>query len=296
MTIIGKILTVFIFFFSLVFLGFAITINQLNKDPKSGKSWYTLVQEQQKKIKDLQNDLGTRGDESRELNARLLNMNKEMASKEDDFRKQMQQANDQLGRVNAEAQQVKTKLAESQVAVNQAELEAQRRREEVANLNDTIKRKDVQLTDMQGQVTAANNARVQADVRVASLLDRLKSNEDYTKQVVTELEDLQVRRAEVGGGTGSSGISTPRPPPTDVTGVIRQVEPNGLVSISIGSDAGLLKGHTLHVYRTSPRPQYLGTVTLIEVSPHESVGRMDSAGRKLVKPDDTVASRILPTR
>jgi hypothetical protein len=298
MTIIGKILTVFIFLFSLVFLGFAITINQLNKDPKSGKSWYTLVQEQQKRIKDLGADLDTRTGETNELRARVHNLTTEMTRAQANHQEEKKQANDQIARATTEATTVKTRLADSQVALEAALLEAQRRREEVANLNDVIKRKDVQLTDMQGQVTTANNQRVQAEVARAALMDRLKSNEEYTKQVVTELEDLQQRLADASrGGSRQPGEMTPqRPPPSDVQGIIKQVDPNGLVAISIGSDAGLLKGHTLEVFRTSPRAEYIGRVTLIEVRPHESVGRMDSVGRKVVKENDTVARDILPKR
>jgi hypothetical protein len=73
------------------------------------------------------------------------------------------------------------------------------------------------------------------------------------------------------------------------------VTPDGLVAISIGSDAGLLKGHTLQVFRREPKPLYLGTIKLVEVGPHEAVGKiMSPQFKKLIQNKDEVVSRIVP--
>jgi hypothetical protein len=88
-----------------------------------------------------------------------------------------------------------------------------------------------------------------------------------------------------------------RPPPEDVSGRIKSVSPDGLVEITIGSDQGLLKGHTLEVFRNGTRPQYLGVLKIVEVTPHAAVGLlMTPQFRKLVQPNDQVASRIVPAR
>jgi hypothetical protein len=83
------------------------------------------------------------------------------------------------------------------------------------------------------------------------------------------------------------------PPAGDVEGLIRAVEDNGLVKLSIGSDAGLAKGHTLEVFRVSPTPRYLGRLRIIEVSKSEAVG--ETVGRMLdrLKVGDRVGSRII---
>jgi hypothetical protein len=66
------------------------------------------------------------------------------------------------------------------------------------------------------------------------------------------------------------------PPAADVEGVVTGVEVGtGLVIISIGSDAGLQKGHTLEVFRLKPEAKYVGTLRLVEVKPSESVGKME---------------------
>jgi len=58
-------------------------------------------------------------------------------------------------------------------------------------------------------------------------------------------------------------------------GVIEKIDPTdaSLLSISIGSDAGLVKNHTLEVYRVNPAPLYFGVIRIIDVSPQKAVAR-----------------------
>jgi hypothetical protein len=84
-------------------------------------------------------------------------------------------------------------------------------------------------------------------------------------------------------------------PHGDVRGVIKQVDPSGLVTISIGSDAGLSKGHTLDVYRLGERPsesKYLGSIRILEVKEKEAVAQ--PLGRMLNSPQvgDKITKRI----
>jgi hypothetical protein len=82
------------------------------------------------------------------------------------------------------------------------------------------------------------------------------------------------------------------PPAEDVEGLVKAVEDNGLVKLSIGSDAGLAKGHTLELFRLRPTPKYIGRVRVVEVTAHEAVAQ--PVGRLSDKPvtGDKVRSRI----
>jgi hypothetical protein len=86
--------------------------------------------------------------------------------------------------------------------------------------------------------------------------------------------------------------ATKNPPAQDVEGVVKQLNTTGTLTISIGSDAGLVKGNTLEVFRTTPTPKYLGTVEVVAVRPDVAacrpVGRL--AGE--IRPGDRVASRL----
>ena len=86
---------------------------------------------------------------------------------------------------------------------------------------------------------------------------------------------MKLRR---GGGTGGAGgtslVSTgsaSNPPPQAVEGIVTE-KTGDLIRISIGSDAGLEKGHTLDLFRLKPSPQYLGQIRLTDVRAAEAVG------------------------
>jgi BMFP domain-containing protein YqiC len=82
------------------------------------------------------------------------------------------------------------------------------------------------------------------------------------------------------------------PPPQDVEGVVKRVDASGLLTVSLGSDAGLAKGHTLEVFRLKPEAKYLGVVRVVDTQPKEAVcqpvGRLGGAPQ----PGDRVAPRI----
>jgi hypothetical protein len=88
---------------------------------------------------------------------------------------------------------------------------------------------------------------------------------------------------------------TTNPPPDNVEGTVKTVDASGLVKVSIGSDAGLAKGHTLEVFRLSMNPsksKYLGTIRIIDVSATEAVGKPEGRLAGPIQEGDTVASQI----
>jgi Cu/Ag efflux protein CusF len=95
-------------------------------------------------------------------------------------------------------------------------------------------------------------------------------------------------------GDAPAGAAARKNPPAEkLDGVVKQVDvAAGLVTISIGSDAGLQKGHTLEVFRIKPQPRYVGTLTVVEVQPTTAVGRV-KGGKDAVQVGDLVASRPL---
>ncbi len=88
--------------------------------------------------------------------------------------------------------------------------------------------------------------------------------------------------------------SDAEPIENDLEGEVREVTKEGFISISIGSDKGLLKGHTLEVFRLEPRSQYLGTIVIIDAGPKEAVGKVqNSQPGRVIQPKDKVATRIV---
>src|SRR5262249_11624992 len=91
----------------------------------------------------------------------------------------------------------------------------------------------------------------------------------------------------------AGGGAAKNPPPENVEGEVKEVDAkSGLVTISIGSDAGLQKGHTLEVFRLKPAPKYLGTLRIVDVRPKDAVGKPDSRSQGAIQTGDKVASKL----
>ena len=102
-------------------------------------------------------------------------------------------------------------------------------------------------------------------------------------------DDLAALKA--GGATAAGGLRGANPPPDNLEGVVRRADGN-LVTISLGSDAGLSKGNTLEVFRLS-EGAYLGRIRIVEVFPSYAVATTVGRMSKPIKVDDRVATKIL---
>jgi multidrug efflux pump subunit AcrA (membrane-fusion protein) len=125
--------------------------------------------------------------------------------------------------------------------------------------------------------------------------DGFKEMAEGLEKRVRELE-VFVKKAKATGVVPAGGIvpASDNPPPEDLEGFVkRDADATGLVLISLGSDAGLLKGHTLEVFRLSPQAKYLGRIKIIEVRPYESVGQVVGKPAAPILKDDRVASKLL---
>jgi hypothetical protein len=121
------------------------------------------------------------------------------------------------------------------------------------------------------------------------------TNQRLEGQLQQLARDMARLRANLGATTTVSRGKNP--PPESVEGLIKAADAaSGLVTITLGSDAGLAKGHTLEVFRLNPIPsqsKYLGTIRILETTHTQAVGQ--PVGRMIAPPQagDRVASRIL---
>jgi hypothetical protein len=76
-------------------------------------------------------------------------------------------------------------------------------------------------------------------------------------------------------------------------GTIKAVDqPSGLVTINVGSDAGISKDQTLHVYRLEPTGKYLGQIRIVEVRKGEAVGKLTQKPTGPIQPGDIVGEKL----
>jgi hypothetical protein len=97
-------------------------------------------------------------------------------------------------------------------------------------------------------------------------------------------------------GERSDGSDARNPPPAEVKGSVKAVDSaSGLLTVTIGSDAGLAKGHTLEIYRlgtVKTGPKYVGTIRILDVRPNEAVAKPVGRLHDAIQTGDSVASKI----
>lgn len=179
-----------------------------------------------------------------------------------------------------------------------ANQEAKRLHEEVKLLDGIVREREkvilalqTDIGDYRNKYVAAQNAERSARERALNLHNQL-----------TEKERL-IAKLKAGPELTLTSLRDPsfqNPPPAYVKGSIRKIHEKDktLVEISLGSDAGLDKDHTLEVYRLSPSPTYLGRLRIVEVEPHSAVGRLmrttgTTGPQAALQMGDEVASKIL---
>src|SRR5262249_14177999 len=65
-----------------------------------------------------------------------------------------------------------------------------------------------------------------------------------------------------------------------------------MVTISLGSAAGLKEGDTLHVYRREPKAEYLGKLRVVIVEANAAVGRLQEGVHGEVRLGDRVSGSL----
>jgi hypothetical protein len=192
---------------------------------------------------------------------------------------------------------------DTQITSLKGQLEATKGNLEAATVD--LKRREQEVTNLKA-VSVDQNTKINAletsnkdfrDRAVAAELNFKSENERNTlllqqlEKVTQEYERVQ---AGVGGKPLPAGASARRVPSLDMKGRVLESDPkSGLVTISLGSDAGLEVGHVLYVYRMDPA-EYVGEIQIVDVQAKQAVGRarMPLRAGPINEKTDIVASRI----
>jgi hypothetical protein len=192
-------------------------------------------------------------------------------------------------------QDLEKKLAEEKQKTNRFSATTERAQGDVGTSQENTRR----LQSLWETEVAKNNKLVldnnkmreektQAEIERNAVKDR---NQQLEAQLREQAKDLA--RLKANGGTTTANGSK-NPPPENVEGLVKAVE-SGLVKLSIGSDAGLAKGHTLEAFRLAKVPsqsKYLGTIRILEVTANEAIGQPVGRMAAPLQVGDVVASKI----
>lgn len=193
--------------------------------------------------------------------------------------------------------EAKTSAKDADLKHQQAAAEADRLKQEAKDLNDTIKKRDKFILEIQDE-----KARYLGEAKANE--QKARSTQDRNEALLAEITRLQQKIAEVDAGAGGDkkprDPSQPNPPPVYVKGVIERIDPKDrtLVQITLGTDQGVNVNHTLEVFRFNPQPKYLGTIRIVEAFHHKAIARVVRGnlveGRPPLQEGDRVASSLTP--
>jgi hypothetical protein len=219
----------------------------------------------------------------------------------------VKKAQSELANGNAQAQatiqalqddrnKVAQRAANAETNLTAATEELKRRELEVTNLKTVMAGKDEKLNDLENKNQEYRNQATAQEIAYKNEHERNVLLLDQLEKMSKEYERLQATRT--GAPSGANGALALKPPPQDVKGSILAVDPqSGLVTISIGSDSGLSVGHTLVVYRLDGKPEYLGYVRVVDVDFKQAVAKTILPLRAdRLKDKDIVASQVTVPR
>jgi chromosome segregation ATPase len=289
MTVLGKSLA-FVNLVLSLFVGGLLVVNYVART-----NWHAAYDEAAKQIQVANANRQKAESELASVQGKLAEANATMAAN-----KTKVEAKDQewTARLKAETEKLERQLAAantSNVAATATTGELERLSREVDQLKALTAQRDVQLRDMEKKVEDHRSARVEAEIASRSQQERnenlLKENERLVK------ENTQLKASGGGAALAMQTTSQKNPPHEDVEGLIQKIDPpSGLVTIDIGSDAGITKGNTLEVFRLKPEPKYLGTIQVLAVQPDKAVGKPLNRTMGQIQVGDRVAANILNKR
>lgn len=220
--------------------------------------------------------------ESEVLKVKLVDQEKIAKAKEDMLLGQIDEANDKAKQAELKKQEYLT--------------EKEKLKEEVKGLAATVQERENVILALQAETKKSRNEAVAQENTAKAMQSR---NESLLIQIQELQRKIALDSAGAGGANALRDPSAPNPPPTYVKGKIERVHPEDrrLVEISVGTDQGINKDHTLEVYRMSPKAEYLGMIRIKDATQHKAVGqlvRTGSSSRGALQIGDTVASTLSP--
>ncbi|HVU88346.1 MAG TPA: hypothetical protein VHD36_13580 [Pirellulales bacterium] len=285
MNLVGKIFVVLILLMSFVFMGFAVAVYATHQN------WEQVVNRQKKDaIGGQPVGLRIQRDEARAERDRLA---AEKAAVEERAKTELAARQARLAQLETEAKELRT---EHDALVNEHATLVQREREAVATMEatqQTLAAMRKELDVLRSDIRTAQTERDEQFKEFVKLTDDYNQSQGELKRLKAQTMTLadQVARYEATAARLKVDL---RLPPEDVKptldGLVLAANKDGLVEISLGSDDGLERGHTLEVFRGS---RYLGRIEVSVTQPDKSVAKILPQFRKgPIAKDDHVATRF----
>lgn len=283
MTLVGKILVIVIMIFSVVFLGISTAVYS------TAKNWRTATAAEKKKVDELKKKLA-------DAQAGKDAATKGLEDAKTNFDAIEKQLNNKIDTLVAENDRDLKQVTDARSQLIKAQQNAKSTLDEVE-----ARRNEINL--LRGQKTAVEKQANDFKIHQTELNDKIRELERMMETATKNNADLRERVAKFSTLLRQNGLSDDiaqvkgleSPPP--VVGEVKRVDAsNRRIEMTIGSDDGLVPGHELFLFRTTPRPEYLGKISVLTVDPDQAVGKVigNTYQGKKIKEGDIVSSTIKP--
>jgi hypothetical protein len=282
MTFVGKMLAIAVTLFSIVFMGFAVTVFAARTN---WRAKYLTEKATVEKVTKERNSLDQR---TKDLSAAVKQESDAHKAEREGLTNELKTQRDTYDTLLEAWKSDRLKVNEQTNRANLAVADLEERRKETDRLRDLVR-------TLQGEKEKAMNEKFKAEQ------DLITRNSEF-ENAMARLKETEQRAGELDAVLKSYGLSAEtaeakanikrNPPP--VEGVVLKVDPQGkFVEISIGSDDGLRKEHRLQVYRVNPQGKFVGTIEIVEVDADQAVARILPEFRQgTIQKGDLVAARI----
>ena len=280
MTVLGKILVLFNFIAALVLLAMFALMHFANDN------WFERYKRTKEERDIAQAQLQDALNEPAKIKAEAEKRNKELDADLQDTMYWLIALNDTLKDRDQQIETLKHQRSQGLQNDQSLTIANERHHQEVKALEASVERLRKGLEEAIFEKSKLQQDKTDADVRTKALQFRLKNMQETMEQMVKDFE--RERHSTAGAVTGGRPLQ-------NVEGLVKLTDGDRFVTITIGSDAGIAEGHTLQVFRLTPNvrdSKYLGTVKILVVHPHESVGEVDRTAVGKVRIGDRVGTSI----
>jgi myosin heavy subunit len=295
MNIVGKILVILNLLFALVVGGFLVM------DVATRTNWKREIENRDRDLRVLHTSMDTKDETINRLRNELTTARahlKRTAQGNLDLDDKLLNA---IKLKEIELGQLRHQIEEAKLTSERALAESKRYIDEIKLQRETLKNRDTEILALNEKVQESQKEQMAQKERGDALQARAASLMEDLRHARQELAKLQAKGASGSGvvpvGAGPRELYQPNPPQPKVVGKIERIDTeNGFVEVNVGLDDGVDKNHTLEVYRTSPKAEYLGMILILNADAHTARGRLlrspYAPAPKALKQGDTVADSL----
>jgi chromosome segregation ATPase len=279
MNLFGKILVVLILVMSLTYMGLTVSVYATHQNWRVvAKEYETQVIAQLRKNDVLTvrfNSLKTEIDQLRKLKDNEVAA---LQTKKTELEGEVKKRTDEIATIT-------TDKANTTAAIEKLTAEIAKKTTDVDTLTKALSDAKFQSEEYYKNILSLTDQLAQLGAEVAKA-------RNANKDLVAENAKLKVIIVGHNIDINSPIVNTP----PKVDGYVKASTTDGLVEISLGSDDGLTRGHTLEVYRpgaTAAATKYLGRIEILQTKADVSVGKVIPQYRRgNIEKDDRVATRF----